>query len=118
MKFSGIIVYRNLWVRGMALFPFILLREERFMEDAVIMNHERIHHRQQVEMFIIPFYLAYVFNYFVNRFRYKTHDEAYRNIIFEREAYAMESDMSYLAGRRSFSFFRYFHSGILHQKKK
>jgi len=92
----------------MALYPFILLREKKFADDRAIMNHELIHHRQEIELLIIPFYLLYVVNYFVNRFRYRTHHEAYREIIFEREAYSNESDFEYLKERKLFSFLRYF----------
>ena len=91
----------------MALYPFILLRDKKFLDDPVIMNHERIHHRQEVELLIIPFYVFYLLNYFFNRFRYSTHDEAYRNIIFEREAYARESDFDYLKKRKWFSSFAF-----------
>lgn len=92
----------------MALFPFMILREKAFTNDEVIMNHELIHHRQQVELLILPFYFFYLLNYAVNRFRYRGHYAAYRNIIFEREAYAKESDMKYLKQRKSFAFCQYF----------
>ena len=107
MKLPLIIILKSLHVRGMALYPFIILREKEFLNDPVIMNHERIHHRQQVELLIVPFYVLYLLNYFFNRLRYSTHDEAYRNIIFEREAYANESDFDYLKKRKLFSSFRY-----------
>jgi hypothetical protein len=94
-------------VRGMALYPFILLREKKFLHDPIIMNHERIHHRQQIELLILPFYILYLFNYLFNFFQYATHDEAYRNIIFEREAYANDSHLEYLGKRKWFSSFRY-----------
>jgi hypothetical protein len=41
----------------MALFPVILFREKTFAEDEVMMNHELIHHRQQLELLILPFYI-------------------------------------------------------------
>lgn len=107
MKYPFIIIFKSLHVRGMALYPFILLREKEFLNDPVIMNHERIHHRQEIELLIIPFYVLYLLNYFFNRFRYATHDEAYRNIIFEREAYANESDFGYLKKRKWFSSFTF-----------
>src|SRR5215831_723876 len=104
MSYPFLIVVKSLHVRGMALFPFILLREKSLSKDKIIMNHEMIHHQQQLELLIIPFYLFYIINYFFNRIRYKTHDAAYRNIIFEREAYANETDLEYLQRRRVFSF--------------
>ena len=91
----------------MALYPFIILRKREFLDDPVIMNHERIHHCQQVELLILPFYVLYLLNYFFNRLRYSTHDQAYRNIIFEREAYSNESDFDYLKKRKWLSSFQY-----------
>jgi hypothetical protein len=61
------------------------------------MNHEFIHFRQQIELLIIPFYILYLLNYLINLIRYHKHTEAYRNILFEREAYENDSNLSYLS---------------------
>lgn len=107
MQFPFIIIIKSLHVRGIALFPFIIYREKKFAQDAVIMNHELIHHRQQIELLIIPFYIIYLLNYLINRFRYKNHHDAYTNIIFEREAYSNDADLDYLKRRKWFSFLKY-----------
>lgn len=107
MRMSSVIVYRKMHVKGMALYPFILLRHEEMKNDAVIMNHERIHHRQQLELLIIPFYMLYLLDYLVNRARYGNHREAYLNIVFEREAYAHDSQMNYLGERKWFAFMKF-----------
>ena len=107
LKSPLIIIRKSLYMRGMALYPFIILRDKKFLEDRVIMNHERIHHRQEVELLIVPFYILYLINYFINRMKYPTRYEAYRNIIFEREAYDNETDFNYLKKRKWFSSFRY-----------
>jgi hypothetical protein len=39
---------------AMALFPFILLNRRKKITD-VLINHERIHLMQQLEMLVIPF---------------------------------------------------------------
>ncbi|RBQ05914.1 hypothetical protein DRW42_15410 [Pedobacter miscanthi] len=80
----------------MAIFPFILLKSKSFKKDPEIINHEKIHLRQQLELLVFPFYFLYFFNYLINLFKYKNHDRAYRNIIFEREAYDHETDLNYL----------------------
>lgn len=108
MKFPFIIVVRKLHVKGMALFPFILIREKEFSNDAVLMNHERIHHRQEVELLIVPFYFFYLLHYLINRLRYRTHRKAYLHIVFEKEAYAQENNLNYLKSRKPFSFMKYF----------
>ncbi len=61
-----------------------------------MINHEKIHLRQQLELLVFPFYILYFFNYLINLFKYKNHDRAYRNIIFEREAYDHETNLDYL----------------------
>lgn len=91
-----IIVVKNLPAAGMAVFPFILLKYESYKNDAELLNHEKIHLRQQLELLVFPFYILYLINYIFNRFKYKGHDEAYREIVFEKEAYDHERDLNYL----------------------
>jgi hypothetical protein len=67
-------------------------------------HHERIHHTQQVELLLMGFYILYGLNYLLNLFRYRNHRKAYREIIFEREAYAMDKDPAYLKQRKLFAF--------------
>ncbi|QDW28306.1 hypothetical protein FFJ24_021195 [Pedobacter sp. KBS0701] len=80
----------------MAIFPFILLKSAKLKNDAEMINHEKIHLRQQLELLILPFYLLYLFNYLINLFKYQNHDQAYRNIVFEKEAYNHDTDLNYL----------------------
>ncbi|RDC57541.1 hypothetical protein DU508_05660 [Pedobacter chinensis] len=80
----------------MAIFPFILLKSEKLKADQEIINHEKIHLRQQLELLILPFYIFYLINYLINLLRYKSHHLAYRKIIFEQEAYQHEANMNYL----------------------
>lgn len=40
---------------GITLFPFIVLRQSRMKDDPVLINHEKIHLRQQLELLVIPF---------------------------------------------------------------
>ncbi|MGY3054542.1 hypothetical protein ACVWYG_002749 [Pedobacter sp. UYEF25] len=87
---------------GMALFPFILLKSEAHKNNKVLINHENIHLRQQLELFILPFYVLYLSNYLINRLKYKGHYEAYKNIIFEKEAFHNERDLAYLSKRKWF----------------
>lgn len=94
-------------MKGMALFPFILFRDRMIAADKVILNHELIHHRQQLELLIFPFYIFYLLNYLLNRMKYPDHLSAYKNIIFEREAFANESDLGYLKKRKWFAFVRF-----------
>jgi hypothetical protein len=93
--------------RAMAVYPFIFLREWKDKDDIILVNHELIHHRQQLEMLIVPFYLVYLVHYLIGRIRLQDHDSAYRNIIFEREAYSEELNTDYLNWRRFAAFRKY-----------
>ncbi|TCD29659.1 hypothetical protein EZ456_01185 [Pedobacter psychrodurus] len=90
----------------MAIFPFILLKSPQFKNDPVIINHEKIHLRQQLELLIFPFYLLYLANYLVNLVKCRNHDLAYRNIVFEKEAYAHENDLNYLKKGNWYGWFK------------
>lgn len=97
----------SLPVNGMAIFPFILIKDKSRMNDLCLIRHEQIHLLQQAEMLLIPFYVAYFFNYVINLIKYKNHANAYFNIIFEKEAYANEKDILYLKKRRFWGFLSY-----------
>lgn len=75
--------------------------------DRTLLNHERIHSRQQRELLYLPFYVVYVVEWlvrlFTHRFRAK---EAYRAISFEREAYANQADSGYCSRRRLYAQWR------------
>ena len=92
----------------MALYPFILVNKKELLNNAVVINHERIHLRQQAELLVLPFYILYLLNYLVNLAIYHQHNKAYLNIVFEREAYAKEQAMLYLKHRKWFAWARYF----------
>ncbi len=90
---------------GMALFPFILVRRPN--PGPTLLNHERIHLRQQAELGIFLFYIWYVVEYGIRRFQHRDHYQAYRNISFEREAFANDQNLMYLKSRRIWAFRRY-----------
>ncbi|PKP26805.1 MAG: hypothetical protein CVU03_01160 [Bacteroidetes bacterium HGW-Bacteroidetes-2] len=92
---------------GITLWPFILLKHAALKNDAVFINHERIHLRQQAEMLIVPFYIWYSIEYLVRLAQFKNKYEAYKNISFEREAYANESRLEYIKNRKYWAFMAY-----------
>jgi hypothetical protein len=89
-----------LHVSGMALYPFVLLKRRDMKQDKVLINHERIHLAQQLELLIVPFYLLYIGNYLINRLKGQDHHTAYMNILFEKEAYQNEQNLNYLEKRK------------------
>lgn len=91
----------------MAIFPFVILRRNEQKSDAVMVNHERIHIRQQMELLVVFFYLWYGVEFLCRWVQYRSKDKAYRNISFEREAYQNEKDPGYLKRRSFWSFWNY-----------
>ncbi len=102
-----VVVWSRLPASGMALFPFILVKNGHLKTDRSLINHERIHLRQQLELLIIPFYLLYLLHYLINLIRYRNHYQAYLHICFEREAFAKELDFDYLNKRKLYSWLRF-----------
>lgn len=89
---------------GITVWPFVILRDTEQESGSkryrVLLNHERIHLRQQAELLVIFFYILYAFYYIRNRFRGLSHWKAYQEIPFERESYAKERDLNYLKTRK------------------
>lgn len=96
ISFFEFFIFRD--IAGITIFPFIFIKDKKFMTKEII-NHEKIHIRQQIEMLIIPFYLCYAIEGIF---------KGYYNISFEREAYSNQNDLNYLKTRRMFSFLKYF----------
>lgn len=95
IKIFGFILRMN--PAAVAFFPFIFIGPKTILTNELI-NHEKIHLRQQIELLIIPFYIWYLIEFF---------RKGYRNISFEKEAYANENNLKYLETRSWFSFFDY-----------
>lgn len=91
----------------MSLWPFIILKDTTLKEDIVLINHEKIHLKQQQELLIIPFYIWYVTEWLLRSVFYLDTYKAYQNISFEREAYYNENNLDYLNQRKFFSFIKY-----------
>ncbi|MGK6352313.1 hypothetical protein [Parapedobacter sp. DT-150] len=96
------------FAQGVLVFPFIFLKSKRLRADVYLINHERIHFRQAVELLVVGFYLLYLFEFLLRLIQYRQLDRAYRGISFEREAYIHDKDLQYLRYRRPWSFRHYF----------
>ena len=93
--------------RGLTLFPFVIIRDFLDKENKVLLNHEKIHIRQQLELLIVPFFVLYFFEFLLRLIQFRDRNKAYRNISFEREAYANEKDLEYLKKRPFWKFRNY-----------
>lgn len=110
---------------SMVFFPFIFARVKPL--DSVVLNHEKVHLCQQLEVLVASllvilvlviafgvsfwwlfaafavYYLFYGIEYGVRFLMYRDRKEAYKNISFEQEAYANDGDLDYLKGRGLFA---------------
>lgn len=59
--------------------------------DESTLRHEKIHFWQQLETLVIPFFVLYLWYYFMGRIRGNSHHVSYRLIPFEREAHENEN---------------------------
>ncbi len=105
--------YFALHAKGMACWPFVLVRNSECSTELII-NHERIHLQQQKETLFIGLWLISLGEWMWARF-YKgyTVEETYFYLACEQEAYRHQNDMNYLASRKMFALFKY-----LKDKKK
>jgi hypothetical protein len=92
---------------GITIFPFMFLKYKALKGNRVLVNHEKIHLRQQLELLIIPFFMLYSFEFLMRLIQYRNWKLAYRNISFERESYTKEKDLEYLKSRPFFNFINF-----------
>ena len=105
-----ILIFRHFFYKnyvGLSLWPFIILKDNTLKEDVVLINHEKIHLKQQKELLILPFYIWYITEWLIRAVVYFDRYKAYQNISFEREAYYNENNLDYLKQRKFFSFIKY-----------
>ena len=92
---------------AVTIYPFIFVKHEKCKSDFVLINHEKIHIKQQKELFWLLFFIWYFVEYLVKLLWYRNTYTAYRSISFEREAYANEYDLDYLQNRKRFAFIKH-----------
>ncbi len=97
----------TLRVAAAAFWPFIFIQKKALLKNRNLINHELIHLRQQTELLIVPFYILYGINFLINLITYRDSDKAYREIIFEREAFKNENRKNYLNKRAFWAFINY-----------
>jgi len=83
---------------AITIWPFIFLSKNTKITKELI-NHERIHLTQQLELLVIPFYIIYLIEFYT---------KGYYNISFEKEAYLNDTNLNYLKSRKLYNFFKYF----------
>jgi len=87
--------------------PIIFFWKKDQLNNTLIYKHECIHHRQMLELLILPFYIWYISEYLIHRIKGKKHQEAYHAISFEREAYYGEKIKNYASKPQWFGFLKF-----------
>lgn len=96
---QGIRILNKFKIQGMVLYPFVLFASKD--PDEHLRNHERIHVEQIKRDGVLRFYSQYLLEYFLLRLKKMNHDQAYRNISYEKEAYSHHNKIQYqVAARR------------------
>ncbi|MDD3005310.1 hypothetical protein [Flavobacterium sp.] len=92
---------------GITIFPFVFLKEKKYISHSTLIQHEKIHLKQQLELLIVLFFMWYFLEFLFRLWKYKDKHKAYQNISFEREAYANESQEGFLRQRKLWNFINY-----------
>lgn len=92
---------------GLAIYPFIFIKNKSLSDNETLINHEKIHLKQQLELLWVFFFVWYIVEFVIHLMRYRNWNKAYHNISFEREAYHNESDLDYLKYRKTLDFLKY-----------
>jgi hypothetical protein len=109
-KYMLILYYerRNSIYSAMALVPpLVLVWKKHQINNVKLYKHESIHHRQILELLIVPFFAWYLFEYLLGRLKGFNHFDSYKSISFEKEAYEGENIPKYSSKPRWFGFIKY-----------
>jgi hypothetical protein len=94
-------------IQGLAIFPFLLLRNRNLLQSQKLIQHEKIHFKQQLELLWVFFFLWYIIEFTYRWIQLQSWEKAYKNVSFEKEAYANEHQTNYLQTRKTWSFWKY-----------
>lgn len=134
-KVGWMLVVRSLFIpskkfSAVNLFGVVVVRKEVEVTERLL-NHERIHTRQMLEVMVLAlllsgvfiavdkwilallfillsYYMWYCVEYLINLIRFRKPIVAYRMIAFEKEAYENHHNYNYLKKRNLFNFISYY----------
>lgn len=102
------IIYNNIipfkGFKCINLFGVLFARKGAYIGEKTL-NHEAIHTAQMKEMLYVGFYVWYFIEWLIELFHYGT--TAYHKNTFEREAFDNDDDLTYLASRKRFAWWKY-----------
>jgi hypothetical protein len=88
IKITNCTFLRRFKINGVVFYPFVLFCDK--LPSERIISHEQIHIDQIKKVGALTFYFSYIKQYLLGRRHGLNHDQAYRNISFEKEAYSNE----------------------------
>lgn len=89
-------------IQAIAFWPVVFVQKSQIRSSLI--QHERIHLRQQWEMGLILFYVWYILEWIFRSLQCRSCYKGYRAISFEKEAYTHEKTPHYLSRRRFWAF--------------
>ena len=92
--------------KAITILCFIFVKKGIELDDNDI-RHETIHWEQEKELLFIGFYVLYLLDFLRNLLKFGDWSKAYRNICFEREAYANQTSWFYPEARNHYSWIKY-----------
>lgn len=115
-SFTGVLISETMIIVKNKIIPFgsyttinlfgILFTKSDYLSPITI-NHERIHTKQMLELFIVGYYLWYIIEYIIVRFCHKKQNDAYHDISFEEETHNNDNNLHYLDNRKHFAWWKY-----------
>lgn len=100
-------------IGGITLCPIaIFYKDYIYLQYPNFENHESIHWIQQLEMGILFFYIWYIIEWLIRLAiwpftLFSKKWKPYKNLSFEREAYANDYNKKYLNNRKHYSWMKY-----------
>lgn len=98
MELTGIKFLRRWRINAIVLYPLVLFADKK--PSGIIRKHEEIHLQQIRRDGPFTFYFKYVQSYLSGRVNGLNHDEAYRAIPYEQEAYAYQGQLTYQIAKK------------------
>ena len=102
-------------IGAVALFPFIIVRDENILNSKEYINHESIHIKQYLETLIIGLIIIGLIQYFYALIILrKSRIQSYYYMSHEQEAHQNDTNLNYLKERKLFAYYKY----LLSKNKK
>lgn len=100
-----VVVGRFFPYKAIALYPFVFIRKDVITVQRL--NHERIHIKQMLDLWIIGAYIWYPLELWIRILTTFNPSKAYQNHSMEKEAVENQDNANYLLHRKKFAFKKY-----------